>query len=298
MNEKFINPIPRLEYKKKHTFGNPLLYIRLGDRSGNAESAHQRIIEALTLAFDPDNPDSVIPQLAGELNLGPDINTSLDFINYGNDSLVYLVSLQNGDKIERVTALVNQPRREFGLAKKEYGNLCRLSEIDPRFVVKPYAYFQHGNQELYITKYIENARCIYGGYGRWGVFDPQPRYHFADFAPEVAAAVTMSMISLLVHYYDQERDQGLAKTQLSGDDFILSQDWDMTDPASVLRNMKLIAARDMINIPFEQYLDLLRQEFAEGTRYNDRFKVNHKSEIPLSRELVESGIELGQRLSV
>jgi len=293
-----LNPLenqPGVEYNQRHTFGNPLLYLRLGDEAGDVEAAHQEIVETLKLAFDPNNPDSVIPQLTS-LNLSPNIHTNLDFINYGNDSIVYLASITDGQKVEKLATLVNQPRREPGTARKEYENLLRLTEIDPRFVVRPLAYFQHKNQELYLTPYIENARCIYGGYGQWGMLDPKPSYHFVPFSPEVMETVTSSMIALLVHYYDQERGRGLARTQLSGDDFILEQGWEMNDSASVLENMKLIAARDTIDLPFDQYLDLIRKEFREGTRYSDDSTINRKSEIPIPPPVIEKGIELGQKI--
>ena len=227
MNGEFINPSSAVEYGPSLTFGDPRLYLRLGERAINKESSYQEILDTINLAFDPRSPDSVIPRLSPELALGPNIRVLVDLMNHGNDSLVYLASITDGEKTENFTVLVNQPRRELGSAKREYQNLLRLAEIDPRFVVKPIAYLQNENQELYITPYIENARCIYGGRHRWGVYDPVPHYHFTPLSNEVANAVNSSMISVLAHYYDHERGEGLAKTQLSGDDFIIQQGWNI-----------------------------------------------------------------------
>ena len=68
----------------------------------------------------------------------------------------------------------------------------------------------------------------------------------------------------------------------------------------MLENIKLIAARAKIHVPFDQYLDLLRKEFTVGTHYKNEssnsMEINFKSEIPMSLEVIENGIELSQHL--
>lgn len=66
--------------------------------------------------------------------------------------------------------------------------------------------------------------------------------------------------------------------------------------------MKLIAARELINVSFSQYIELIKKEFLLRTYYeniNDRDKsilINHKSRLPMQKEEIEKGIQLGLKL--
>lgn len=66
--------------------------------------------------------------------------------------------------------------------------------------------------------------------------------------------------------------------------------------------MKLIAARKLIKITLEEYIELIKKEFLLRTyykNYNERDKsiiINHKSRIPMEKEDIEKGIELGLKL--
>jgi len=289
-------------FEQKNTFGNPLFYIRLGENEIDPVSAVKGVQDILGVAFNKDRLDSLMPQLQNILELGENPRLVLDFINYGNEQLVFRALLGDGESTKKLAVLVNQPRRQFGLGKLEFDNLSRLSKIDPESVVLPLLYYENGNQELIVTQYVDDARCVYGGYKKWGMFDPRPEYHFEEFAPEVSEQLQVSMIALLVHYYDHENNLGIAKTHLSGDDFIISQDWNSQDPNTLLSNMKLISARECIHMPFAQYLDLLRLEFTQGTHYKDKnvieenILINCKSEMPLSSDVIERGIELGKKI--
>ena len=62
--------------------------------------------------------------------------------------------------------------------------------------------------------------------------------------------------------------------------------------------MKLIAARHLINVSLNQYIELIKKEFLLRTYYeniNDRDKsilINHKSRLPMQKEEIEQGIQL------
>lgn len=323
------------EYKQNHTFGHPDLYIRLkhegetyldtkpnitaekrkvGNYIINATNisrcqneddlakSHNRIIKTLEMAFDGKNSDSVLTQLSKKIKLPEDIYTEIDFINYGNTQLVYTANLEGSNFEKKLTVLINQPHTLLGVVKNEFDNLTNLHNIDSKFVVEPYVYFSNGDHELYVSSYIEKARCVYGGKEEWSMFDPKPFYHFVPFSTEVANKISSSMIALLVRYYDEKQGRGIAKTQISGDDFILTQEWDKNDPDTILENMKLISARDTIEVSLEDYLDIIRREFLIGTHYrngavkNGTMKVNHKSEIAMNEKTIEDGIELGLKL--
>jgi hypothetical protein len=66
--------------------------------------------------------------------------------------------------------------------------------------------------------------------------------------------------------------------------------------------MKLIAARELISIGLNEYIDLIRSEFSKATRNidgrvnDDSIKINLKSHVPMSKDEIEYGIELGKQL--
>lgn len=299
MGKEFNNSV---QFQEKKTFGNPVFYLRLEDKENDSDVVYEEIKKTLNAAFDEDNKDSLLGQLSRKFELPRGLHTQLDFINYGNTQLVYLATLFKGDFNRHFTVLVNQPSTKLETVKDEFDNLQTLFKIDPRFVIEPHAFFTDGKYSLYATTYIEKARCIYSGYGRWGMFDPKPIYHFVPFSQEVSNSVTSNMVALLVRYYNEKRGVGISRTQLNGDDFILSQEWNQNSPNAVLENMKLISARGTVDISFNEYLDILRNEFMRGTHYKDdivrrgEMRVNFKSGLPMSEKVIEDGIILGLSL--
>lgn len=97
----------------------------------------------------------------------------LTFINYGKTELVYVLTDTNNN---RLTLLVKQPCVKFGDVYEEMQNLISLRKRDDN-VVSPIDYFSLDNQELYITPYIEQARCV-ASYTSWGMYVPEPWYRF------------------------------------------------------------------------------------------------------------------------
>ena len=284
-----------------HLFpGGPEIYLRTGNKGISNRNAHQNILQTLASAFSNENSDSILSQMSGKLNL--DFNTSikLAFMNYGNMQLVYLATL--GAK-SKVAVLINQPHTLLGKIKKEYNNLQRLAEIDSRFVVKPFAYFSRNDKghELYVSEYEANAKCVAVNGGH-GIYDPLPKYHFEGFSQEISRMVNSSMVALFVNYYDSERKKGLSKTQISGNDFMLTRDFKKSDPATIQTNIKLIAARDFVDVSLDEYLDMLRKEFLIGTNRNDydvvneKIQINTQSKLPMAKQEIEKGIELGFKL--
>ncbi|MEI8009166.1 MAG: hypothetical protein WCI00_07525 [bacterium] len=137
------------------------------------------------------------------MSLDSESNVNLSFMNYGDTELVYLASI--GEKA-KIATLINQPHTPLGKVKEEFDNLKRMVEIDPRFVVKPFAHFmkEKMGHEFYVSEYIDNAYCIAHN-DEHGVYNPLPRYHFEKFTKEISSKIHKVMIALLVNYYDEER---------------------------------------------------------------------------------------------
>jgi len=236
-------------------------------------------------------------------NIAPhlyDGEISLQFINYGDTQLVYVFETSN----QLYTVLVGQPSVEKGVVKQEYDNLLKLHSKNKELVIKPEYYFSDQERELYITPYLLQARCIASQNGGWGIYIPEPYYHFEYFTKEEQFYVNSSIIANLVKLYDEEEEKGVAACKIGGGDFILERKWSQ-EPKSLdntLSKMKLIAAREMISTSLDNYLDLIRKEFSLRTYYRTQEErdlsilINHKARIPMQEEEIENGIQLGLRL--
>lgn len=221
-------------------------------------------------------------------------NIEVEFINYGKTELVYVLNLPNNEKI---TLLVKQPSVKFGQVKQEAMYLSELKNKD-NMVVAPIDYFEYGDYELYATPYINQTRCV-ASLTSWGMYVPEPYYRFVSFNEEQEKVVTSCMISKLVSLYDFDNNEGICECKLGGGDFMLPKGWELEPPTieNTLPNLYLIAAREKINCSFEDYLDLIREEFSKTTinkNQNDLF-INKRARVPMSLEDIEAGIELGKK---
>lgn len=236
-------------------------------------------------------------------NVAPEIvtdNMKLEFINYGDTQLVYVLSTLNG----YYTLLVGQPGIQLGHVKEEFNILCSLAQNSPQLVVVPEYYYSNKEKEMYIAPYLMQARCIASQDTGWGIYVPEPFYRFEHFSPDEQQLVNTSIIANMIKIYDQEKGLGLASCKIGGGDFILEREWSFKqkDIASTLKHMKLIAARKMISVDFKTYINILQKEFKHNTYYKffeDRdcsILVNHKSRIPMKDEEIEKGIQLGLKL--
>lgn len=217
---------------------------------------------------------------------------SIEFLNYGKTELVYVLK-QNKSPI--LTLLAKQPAVEFGKVKQEAENLIELKKKDDK-VIAPVEYFSYGDQELYVTPYIKQARCVASD-GFWGMYVPEPYYRFVCFSKEQADIVNKCMIAKLVSYYDFKNNEALAACKLGGGDFMLPKGWENAplDEETTLNSLYFIAAREKIKCTFQEYLDILRSEFSRITITEDqnKLKVNHRGRVPMLKEQIEEGIKLG-----
>lgn len=232
----------------------------------------------------------------------------IQFINWGDTELVYVLTV--GDK--RYTMLVGQPTIKFGEVKKEYDNLRRLYKISPEHIVAPMYYLKNhdSTREMYVTPYLYQARCISSNEGNWGVFIPEPEYHFTSFSKEERQVINSSMIALLVRMYDMKNNLGIASCNISrGGDFILEKaigDFDTNKKTEkpvthedILKRMKLIAAREFVKMELEEYIDIIRKEFIKETYHSQEDEsmiINRRSCLKMEKDEIEIGIELGMEL--
>lgn len=221
---------------------------------------------------------------------------SLEFINYGRTQLVYV--LTDKETGEKVTILAKQPVVEYGKVQQEAQNLIDLSLVD-NSVVAPIDYFCDGEQELYVTPYIEQARCVASD-EKWGIYIPEPFYRFETFSIEQEKVLNSCMIAKLVSLYDFKKNQGIVNCKLGGGDFMLKKGWEDKDLTiqNVLDSLNLISARDMLNCSFEEYLNLIRNEFSRVTinENQDDLVINIRGRVAMNLSDIENGIKLGKEI--
>ena len=218
---------------------------------------------------------------------------NLSFINYGKTQLVYVLTQPNGEKY---TVLTKQPAVEFGKILQEAQNLIELQKVDKN-VVAPIDYYKFGDQELYLTPYVDRARCIASDMV-WGMYVPDPYYRFVGFTQEQERVVNSCMIAKLVSLYDFNKEEGIASCKLGGGDFMLPRGWENTTPTTqdTLNKMYLIAAREKVNCSFDEYLNIIRDEFSRSTikEKQENLILNHRGRVPMQMQDIENGIALGR----
>ena len=173
---------------------------------------------------------------SGEIGKFKDID--VQFINYGRTQLVFVVTMDNS---RQYTLLVNQPATKFGVGEREYNNLNELNQLDSSIVIKPICYCKAGIQELYVTPYYYQARCIGIETTKWGIWIPEPNYHFKVFNENERKVINSTMVAILVKLYDKEKNVGLSKCRLDGGDFMLLKGFENNDisPENILDNMEV-----------------------------------------------------------
>ena len=228
------------------------------------------------------------------------IENEIEFINYGDTELVYVVTTQKS----RNTILVGQPITPLGTVKVEYENLLHLAKKHPSIVISPLGYATNGKRECYITPYIHQARCIATYANNYGAYIPEPYYRFEPYQEEDEYLITKTIIANLVRLYDEDEKLALAECKIGGGDFIMEKEFDTIPHTeeNALKHMKLIAARKLINIELKEYIKLLKHEFQRRTYYRTLYEkdpsiiINLKNRVSMTTEAINDGINLGLTL--
>ena len=220
----------------------------------------------------------------------------VEFINYGDTQLVFAIVI---DESRTYALLINQPTTEYGVGKREYDNLIKLNQMDSELVIKPIHYYERNKRELYVTPYYDLARCVGIEEKDWGVWEPEPSYHFRKFTDEERKTVNQAMVASLIKLYDEENNLGIANCVLTGGDFMLLKGYEDSEISfeNIMNSIKLIAARRLISISLEDYIDRIRIELSEEDIPESELVIL-KSRIknPFTKEEIETGIELGLSL--
>lgn len=233
---------------------------------------------------------------------------SLKFINWGYTEIVYV----GKDKLDNYkTIFVGQPTNKFGTVKEEVDNLKYFAKNNPKDIVSPEAYYgdEKLNREMMITPYYYQARCI-SCTNSWGQYVPEPEYHFETFTDNKRKLVLSAMIAKLISTYNDKDQIGLGNVELVDGDFILLKELDKQElnQENVLKNMKLIAARKIVKMPFDKYIERVINEFSVQPDIigfdniglpliDDRNNlINKRTKLSLSIEDIKNGIELGKLL--
>ncbi len=220
----------------------------------------------------------------------------LEFINYGRTQLVYVLSDKTDGK--KVTILAKQPVVEYGKVKQEAQYLQKLKKVDKN-VVAPIDYYTDNEQELYVTPYIPQARCVASD-AKWGMYIPEPYYRFENFTEDQEKVVNTCMIAKLVSLYDFDKGRGIAGCKLGGGDFMLPKGWENQTPTiqNTLDSLYLIAAREMISCSFDEYINILKDEFSRETIEEDpeSLLINIRGRVAMSPTDIANGISLGKQI--
>jgi hypothetical protein len=280
-----------------HIFcGGPLWYI-LSNKGASEIESHNDIILSFADAFDSSNESSLLRQLKSQNKVKEGDEVNLAFMNHGATELVYLVKVCDEPKY---ALLINQPKTDKNIVKKEFENLTHFFKKDSRFIVEPHVFYENPLFSMYLTSYVDNALCVANSPDddlQLGVYNPLPSYHFENFDVNTTDFVNISRIAHLINSYDKRNNIGISKTQISGNDFMLKQETNLDSLQSIIDNTVLIAVRDTINVSFDEYVALIRKEFQVGTYRNSKlgsdFKINHHSKMPINSEIIDEGIEQG-----
>ena len=183
-------------------------------------------------------------------------NIRIKFINWGHMEIVYV--LDNGHK--KYTLLMGQPNLKYGKVKKEYDNLKILSKNNDD-VVNPLLYYGNPNyhREVYMTPYYYQARCISYLDKKLGIYVPEPDYDFEEFKEDNKDIIEEVITAKIISLYNKNTHIGLDNFRVSSGDFILEKGFEDSKNISnkLIEKMKVIAARKLVNMSLDNYIDLI-----------------------------------------
>ena len=221
------------------------------------------------------------------------------FFNYGDTQLVFLMTI---DEKSQYALLVNQPKTPAGQGLEEYNNLINLNKNHSDIVIKPIKYYVNPNnpqQELYITPYYFQSRCVGVETTEWGIWIPEPEYYFRDFNKLERKIINKCMIALVVKLYDEKNKKGLSRWRFDGGDFMLLKGFeeDEINEENIIKRLILISARKLISIELNEYIEKMRVELKNGIKDGEEKVIIGKNlRCPFSEEEIEEGIQFGLKL--
>ncbi len=226
-------------------------------------------------------------------------NRTLRFCNYGDTQLVYVMTI---NEKTQYTLLVNQPKTPAGQGLEEYNTLINLNKKHPDIVIKPINYFvnpRDPQQEMYITPYYFQSRCVGVNTTEWGVWIPEPEYYFRDFSQLERKVINKCMIALVIKLYDEENKKGISKWRFDGGDFMLLKGFenDEINEENIIKRLIMISERKLITIELKEYIEKMKIELKNGIKEEEeKIIIGKNLRCPFSEEEIEEGIKLGLKL--
>ena len=223
----------------------------------------------------------------------------IKFINYGDVQLVFVITI---DESKQYALLVNQPKTPVGQGLEEFNNLIYLNSLYPEHIIKPIKYYVNPNnpqQELYITPYYFQARCVGVNTTEWGIWIPEPKYTFVDFNPVEKKVINKCMIALVIKFYDEKNKKGISRWRFDGGDFMLLKGFENEEinEENIMKKLIMIAARKFIDIELKDYINRMKIELKNGAKENEeKIIIGKNLRCPFSEEEIEEGIKLGLKL--
>lgn len=129
-----------------------------------------------------------------------------------------------------------------------------------------------------MTPYHYQARCISYLDEKLGIYVPEPRYHFEEFNGYDKDVIEEVITAKIISLYNQNTHIGLDEFNVSSGDFILERGFEdsKNNSSKLFEEMKVIAARKLVNMSLDDYIDLI---------YERLEKFNSKN--------IDKGIDLG-----
>ena len=91
------------------------------------------------------------------------------------------------------------------------------------------------------------------------IWIPEPKYHYKIFTEE--ELIRKCMIAMMIKFYDEKNKCVIGGYSLDGDDFMLKKGYENEEfnEENIIKNFVFIAARKVIKIEFEEYINRLRK---------------------------------------
>ena len=225
---------------------------------------------------------------------------SLQFINYGDTQLVFVITINN---LKQYTLLVNQPKTRAGQSFDEFTNLTNFNKMHPEIIIKPIKYYVNPlnpQQEIIMTPYYYQARCVgveteEEGWGEW---IPEPNYHFRIYNDKESKVIKKCIVAMMIKFYDEKNKCSIANYSLDGDDFMLKKGYEKEElnEENIIKNFVFIAARKVIKIELDELINRIRKELRNDFKENENIILRKKLRAPFTEEDIEEGIKYGMNL--
>ena len=128
---------------------------------------------------------------------------------------------------------------------------------------------------------------------------PEPRYHFREIDGNEKSTINSAMVALLVKIYDERTKSGLSECRLDGGDFMLEKGFEDENLSfdNILKRMKLIAARNLVQMNLDEYIEQLKKELSGDLSSDEKnIILGKRIKCPMTKEEIEKGIEVGMEL--